>query len=95
MTDWYFMRLQSAGGAWFFALQGSECKPRDFYLSEEANALVLEKLPAVELYHHAQDGHAGAWRCRADWGQDESTYSNDRKTAVVEAALKLLAEAKR
>src|SRR3990167_1190002 len=51
--------------------------PPDFFISEEANALVLEKLPAAELYHHAQDGHAGAWRCRADWGQDESTYSNE------------------
>lgn len=66
----------------------------DFYLDEAANALVLEAMPAPELYKHAKDGVApfAAWRCRYDWGLDVNVVHPDRRTAICEAALKLIKE---
>lgn len=72
--------------------------PPDFYSSEEANAMLLEKMPAAELYKHPPDhldSEAG-WRCRPDWGLDAAAYHVDRKTAICAATLAMLeAEGKR
>ena len=60
----------------------------DFYTDEAANAMVLEAMPAVELYRHPPDSDAGIWRCRPDCGLDDNTVHPDRKTAICEAFLK-------
>lgn len=67
-------------------------QPRDFFTDESANALVLEKMPAAELYKHPPDHEASeaGWRCRPDWGLDFAVYHTDRKTAIALAALMLI-----
>ena len=58
----------------------------DFYTDESANAMLLDALPAVELYRHPPElRDVGAWRCRPDWGLDFNVAHPDRKTAICSA----------
>ncbi len=62
----------------------------DFYLSEKANALVLEAMPHPELTKR----NDGIWWCIADYYYPCSLqYRNtDRKTVICEAFLAMLEE---
>lgn len=57
-------------------------EPRDFYTSEEANAMLLEKMPRGTVLQKRDD-----WQVRA--GLFGTLYSEhpDRKTAIVTACL--------
>lgn len=62
-------------------------EPQDFYTSEEASALVLEKMLQPCVFRCAPGGQ---WACCWNMaGQaDEIAIAVDRKTAIAEAALK-------
>lgn len=74
--------------------------PRDFYLSEEASAMVLEKM-LMPLVKKVSTGRRiaphMAWEC---WpnptasGNYDHVRNVDRKTAICEAALALIESAK-
>lgn len=65
--------------------------PRAFDTDETASAMLLEMMPAPELYKHPADcGEVGSdvlWRCRPDWGLDANATAGDRKLAVRAAAI--------
>ncbi len=75
----------------------------DFYLSEEANALVLEAMPRCELRFHTATRYvtgecglksAAHWTCRPDFQNQPNIFASDpdRKTAICSAFLALLEE---
>jgi hypothetical protein len=64
--------------------------PPDFYTSEEASVLLLDKMPKVALWH-METPEAMTWRCHSNFDVADSwTQDADRKTAIAEAALKLI-----
>lgn len=71
----------------------------DFRTSEEANALILEKFTEPELWVESSKGAPKLWACVPDMTQEHPdknpayvcTYNHDRKSAIVEAALALIA----
>lgn len=67
------------------------CRP-DFYLSEEASALLLEKMPEVILCRRLNPKD-GQWYCQyyaGDVRVVDGVLHPDRKTAIAEAALRLM-----
>jgi hypothetical protein len=71
-------------------------KPRNFYDSEEASALLLDKMPYALLKHASTGRHRPpymAWEC---WpnptanGNYGHVRHEDRKTAIAESALKFI-----
>lgn len=65
----------------------------DFRTSEEGCALILEKLPEVILCRRLNPKD-GTWYCQFNAGDIrtmQSATNHDRKSAIVEAALKLIA----
>jgi len=57
----------------------------DFYTSEDASTLLLEKMPRPRLEYCDK-----LWEVWPDWLDNESQQNACRKTAIAEAALKLI-----
>lgn len=62
--------------------------PPDFFTSEDASAMLLEKMPHCHLIHQSD----GEWWCAAEGNWPGiGGQSHDRKTAIALAALALIA----
>lgn len=69
----------------------------DFYLSESASAMLLEKMPEPNLWLESSKDEPRLWACHADIsGPDTSGYAHDpdRKTAIANSALSYIAALK-
>lgn len=92
---WYELRhwtLHRHSGAPIENFSSYYWTPPDFYASEEASAMLLEKMP-WPILQLAPDKES--WMCHPGHGSQEmGTWhrDKDRKTAIAEAALKLAAE---
>lgn len=68
-------------------------QPADFYSSEEASALLLEKMPDPMLWKESDT----LWGCEArndHHNYEYATFNADRKTCIAEAALRLMESGK-
>lgn len=87
-------------GWWNPAHDSWQLELPDFYLSEEASAMALEKMPNVRLTRLPA---SRSWACDYDWCKSEKDgnlsvgyghglgmEAKDRKTAICEAALALI-----
>lgn len=84
---------------WLGDLRGYDCqmKPLDFFTDEAANALILDKMPQPSLIkwqHRIYNGRF-YWACMSDINNRSTEVEDpDRKTAICEAALKLIEKPK-
>ncbi len=78
--------VRSSGGAWIAYTGGWQAA--DFYRDESASALILEKMPLAKLVN---DPKHGGWMCESDWRFfHNGALHADRKSAIAEAALRLI-----
>lgn len=78
-------------------------QPADYLHDESANARVLDAMPEPDLYVESSKGQPKVWGCNPDImqeGPDKNpgyafAMHADRKTAIVDAALQLIAAEKR
>ncbi len=94
--------LSVAGGAWQWSGQNYSrpnpagfWEPRDFYTSEDASAVILEKMSATNAYVWLEwdiNEWCVTWLPTTSEDQDPPTeYSHrDRKAAIADAALALI-----
>jgi len=63
------------------------CHPPDFYRDETASAMLIEKMSNVGLWHNPN----GQWTCEPNIDDECEVIEShaDRKTAIVNAALKV------
>jgi hypothetical protein len=90
LAEWLGWREAAVDAAgllrFWFNKDGRDVPSIDFYTDEAANALLLEKMPQPKL---VKIGDSWGVQPQLRYGGDH-TWNADRKTAICEAALKLI-----